>query len=81
MGLVSASWMIGTDDALYDTTSGGVDPGGVVFSTVCEMAVICATAISGLTVGWKKNFTTATPFSDWDSICSMSLTVVVAARS
>ena len=33
-------------------------PGGSSFSTVCEAAVICASAALMLTVGWKKIFTT-----------------------
>ena len=28
------------------------------------------------TVGWKKILTTPMPGNDWDSMCSMSLTVV-----
>jgi len=31
--------------------------------------------------GWKKIFTMAMPVSDWLSVCSMSLTVVVNERS
>src|SRR5580704_7016583 len=31
--------------------------------------------------GWRNTFTTATPFSDCDSMCSMPLTVVVSDRS
>ena len=46
-----------------------------------EMAVTCAVAASILAPGWKKIFTTDTPVSDWLSMCSISLTVVVSARS
>ncbi len=45
------------------------------------MAVTCAIAVSMLAPGWKKTFTTAMPFSDCDSMCSMSSTVVVSERS
>ena len=34
-----------------------------------------------LAVGWKKTLMTAMPASDVDSMCSMSLTVVVRLRS
>ena len=58
-------------------TSGGVVPGGSWRSSVCETAVTWATARSIRAPGWKKTLTTATPRSDCDSMCSMSLTVVV----
>ena len=48
---------------------------------VCTIAVICATASSTFTVGWKYTRMTETPWYDSDSECSMSLTVVVRARS
>src|ERR1700761_1426449 len=60
---------------------GGVVPGGEDCSWVCETAVICANERSALTLGWKKYLTTAVPFTDWDSVCSTSLTVVCAVRS
>ncbi len=41
----------------------------------------CAIALSMFACGWKKTFTTAIPFSDCDSMCSMSSTSVVRARS
>ncbi len=62
-------------------TSGGVVPWGYWRSAVCEIAVTCATACEILTDGRKKILMTATPFSVWDSECSMSLTVVVRLRS
>ena len=62
-------------------TSGGVVPGGIVRSTVWAMAVTCDTAASMCAFGWKKTFTTEMPASVCDSMCSMSLTVVVTARS
>src|SRR6266850_5337902 len=34
-----------------------------------------------LAVGCRKTLTTAIPFRDWDSMCSMLSTVVVSARS
>ena len=44
-------------------------------------AVTCATAISIFTLGWKKILTMLRPFTVCDSMCSMSLTVVVRLRS
>ena len=61
--------------------SGGVVPWGNCRSCVCETAVICAMARSMLALGWKKTLTTAMPFSDCDSMCSMLSTVVVSVRS
>jgi hypothetical protein len=61
--------------------NGAVVPGGSCRSTDCEIAAICATALSVLAPGWKKTFTTAVPRSVIDSMCSMSLTVVVRPRS
>jgi hypothetical protein len=40
-----------------------------------------AIAIWTWTDGWKKILTMAMPRSDCDSMCSMSLTVVVSRRS
>ena len=37
--------------------SGGVAPGGICLSSVCEIAVTCALAVAILTVGWKKILT------------------------
>jgi hypothetical protein len=56
-------------------------PGGICFSTVCEMAVTCAIAALMFTLGWKKILTTDSPFNVCDSTCSMSLTVVLSVRS
>jgi hypothetical protein len=61
--------------------NGGVVPGGELYSCVCETAVICAKDSDELTSGWKKYLTTAVPFTDCDSVCSTSLTVVCAVRS
>ena len=61
--------------------SGGVVPGGNCRNWVCEIAVICAIAFSIFACGWKNTFTTAIPFRDCDSLCSMSSTVVVRVRS
>ena len=44
--LLRLIWMIGTLDALYCRMSGGVVPCGNCRNCVCEMAVICATAMS-----------------------------------
>ena len=42
-----------TEEALYDSTSGGVIPAGICFSTVCETAVTCACAAATSVPGWK----------------------------
>ena len=56
-------------------------PAGSDRSTDCETAVTCAMAVSTLAVGWKKTLMMALPSMDCDSMCSMSLTVVVRMRS
>src|SRR5213595_422578 len=61
--------------------NGGFVPGGSLRSADCEIDVICATAASVFVPGWKKILTTEIPRSVCDSICSMSLTVVVRPRS
>ena len=61
--------------------SGGVNPAGRPRKRVWAIAVIWATAISILAFGWKNTLMTPTPYMDCDSMCSMSLTVVVKARS
>jgi len=61
--------------------NGGVAPGGAMRSIVCEIAVTSAVAAAMFAPGWKKILMTAIPVSDWLSMCSMSLTVVVSARS
>ena len=61
--------------------SGGVMPGGSCRSCVCETAVTCAIAWTTFALGWKNTLMTAMPSSDCDSMCSMSSTVVVSARS
>ena len=65
--------------------NGGVVPGGSTRSTVWLMAVVSATAASMEAFGWKKTRMTPAPmpapFKEFDSMCSMSLTVVVIARS
>src|SRR5208282_4312284 len=60
---------------------GGVVPGGRLRNCTWLIEVTCATALATLTCGWKKILMIAMPFSDCDSICSMSLTVVVIPRS
>src|SRR5271168_796504 len=75
------SCKMGTLEALYWMTRGGVVPCGYCRSAVCEIAVTCATACEILTDGRKKIFTTETPFNVCDSECSISLTVVVRLRS
>jgi hypothetical protein len=75
------SWMTGMLDAEYLMTSGGVMPGGSWRSCACMMDTTCASAVWMLASGWKKTLMMATPASDCDSMCSMSLTVVVRLRS
>ena len=60
---------------------GGVMPGGRPRTVDWQIAVICAMAMSIFTFGWKNTLITPIPLSDSDSICSMSLTVVVIPRS
>ncbi len=79
--LDSPTCTTGTLDAEYRMTSGGVVPGGSMRSWVWLIATTCASAVWMLACGWKNNLTTATPAIDCDSMCSMSLTVVVKARS
>jgi hypothetical protein len=81
VALDSAACSTGTFDALKRRMKGGCAPGGIVRMTVCEMADSCATADSILAPGWKKTLMTVIPGTDWDSMCSTSLTVVVTARS
>ena len=71
----------GTEDASNARTKGGVIPSGSCLITVCEMAVTCAWAAATSVPGWKKILTMPLPYSDWLSMCSMPLTVVVKARS
>src|SRR5579864_2103538 len=72
---------MGTLEALYRRIAGGKIPAGSECSTDCELAANCATAASILAFGWKNILITAMPGSDCDSMCSMSLTEVVKARS
>src|SRR5450432_4111625 len=81
VGLLSASCKIGTVEALYERMNGGVVPGGENAICDCETAVICAIDRSLSTPGWKKYFTIEVPTTDWDSVCSTSLTTVCAVRS
>ena len=46
-----ASCRIGTLEALKLRISGGVIPGGICFSTVCDMPLTCASAALMFTVG------------------------------
>ena len=68
-------------EAEYLMISGGVMPGGIWRSTVCSIAVTCAIAVWILALGWKKTLMTEMPTRLCDSMCSMSLTVVVSVRS
>ena len=46
-------WMTGTVEAEKIATSGGVEPGGNWRKIVCMIAVVCASAVWMLAVGWK----------------------------
>src|SRR5437868_15402929 len=72
---------MGTLEASYFRIFGGKIPGGSTRRIVWTMAVIWANASSTLASGWKNTLMTATPLYDCDSICSISFTVVVMARS
>ena len=52
-GLSRLSWRIGTLEASYLMMLGGVVPGGNGRSSVCAMAVNCASATSTFALGWK----------------------------
>ncbi len=71
----------GTLEALYWMMNGGVEPGGRLRNCTWQIAVTWATALPMFTCGWKKILMTPMPLSDCDSMCSMSLTVVVMPRS
>src|SRR4051812_31486088 len=75
------NWRIGTLEASYFRMPGGNIPGGSVRRIVCESAVICAIAISTFAFGCRNTRITETPLYEVDSMCSMSLTVVVIALS
>ena len=79
--LDSASCTTGMLDAEYLITSGGVMPGGSWRTCVCTAATVCAIADWMFAFGWKKTLMTEMLGSDVDSMCSMSLTVVVNPRS
>src|SRR5665213_4520616 len=81
VGLDRPSWMTGMLEAEYLMISGGVMPGGICRNWVCSIATTWAIAVWILAVGWKKTLMTAMPGSEVDSMCSMSLTVVVRLRS
>src|SRR3982750_1523684 len=76
-GLEMPSWTTGRVDAEYLITSGGVMPGGNCRTCVCSAATTWAMAVWMFAFGWKKTLITVMPASDVDSMCSMSLTVVV----
>ena len=81
VGLESASWITGMLEAEYLMMSGGVMPGGSWRTCGCIAATTCAMAVWMLAVGWKNTLITVLPTSEVDSMCSMSLTVVVRPRS
>src|SRR5437870_3599360 len=75
------SWIAGMLEAEYLMMSGGVIPGGSWRSWVWAIATTWAIAVWMLAVGWKKTLMTLMPASEVDSMCSMSLIVVVRLRS
>src|SRR4051812_3057573 len=77
VGLARPSWITGMLEAEYLMISGGVMPGGSCRTCVCMIATTCAMAVWMFAVGWKNTLITLMPDSDVDSMCSMSLTVVV----
>ena len=81
VGLDRPSWTTGMLEAEYLMISGGVMPGGSWRSCVCSIATTWAIAVWMFAVGWKKTLMTVMPASEVDSMCSMSLTVVVRLRS
>ena len=81
VGLDRPSCTTGMLEAEYLITSGGVIPGGSWRSWVCPIATTWASAVWMLAFGWKKTLMIAMPLSEVDSMCSMSLTVVVRLRS
>ena len=81
VGLDSASCTTGILEAEYLMISGGVMPGGSWRTCGCTAATTCASAVWMFAPCWKKIFSTETPVSDTDSMCAMSLTVVVRPRS
>ena len=56
-------------------------PGGSCRTCVCSAATTCAMAVWMFALGWKKTLMIVMPASDVDSMCSISLTVVVSPRS
>ena len=72
---------MGTLEALKVMINGGVVPAGNCLSWVWDWPAICAIAMLIFTPGWKNTFMTAMPFNDCDSMCSISLTMVVKLRS
>lgn len=81
VSLDSPSCRIGTVDALYVMMFGGSVPGGRMRRIDAALLAACAIARLMSAPGWKNTFTTDTPFSDCDSMCSMSSTSDVSARS
>src|SRR6266567_8728845 len=72
---------MGGEEAEYVIISGGVVPGGRPRTMTCMLAVTCESAVWMFAPWRKKILTTPTPFTDCDSMCSISLTVIVVTRS
>jgi hypothetical protein len=58
-----------------------VIPGGSWRTCDCMIETTWASAVWMFAVGWKNTLITVIPASERDSMCSMSLTVVVRPRS
>src|ERR1700720_3517063 len=76
--LLRPIWTLGAE---YSMTRGGVDPAGKERRIVWQTAATWASAVWMLADGRKNILTTATPFRDCDSMCSISFTVVGRTRS
>ena len=59
--LVADGW---TPDHIVGIGRGGLVPGGIWRSNVCEIDVTCAVAVRMSAPGWKNIFTTPTPCID-----------------
>lgn len=61
VSLVKASWSTGTLDAVYRRMMGGMMPGGMRRTMVCDAAVICAIAALTSAPGCRYTRMTLTP--------------------
>ena len=72
---------MGTLEALYWMTSGGVVPGGSWRNLGLRDGRDLRHRVADVDARLEEDLMTEMPFSDCDSMCSMSLTVVVSERS